>query len=370
MKVNKWLLIITFWVNGLTFLSQNNNSLVKFVDYPKIQAYKAKKSKNSSMFQGNKKTKKYFEGWYFKMVSQDELSILSVIPGISISEDGSTKHAFIQIIDGKTAKTEYISYPIEDFYYSKDDFLVKIGNNFFSKDSLILDIQEDDLSVIGKIYMNNITELRAERSKKKQKIMGWYYKVPFMECYHGVVSLNHDLIGEIKVNNRSFSFDRGKGYIEKDWGKSMPSYWIWIQTNNFKNSNSSIMLSVAKIPWLGFSFTGFLGFYYLNNEVVRFGTYSKAKLKLEKYEENSLNLNIVLKDEILEIQTIKKSSGMLKAPINGNMIRRISEGIDADLKVKLLDENKNILFEDSSKTTGLELVGDIKELFKKTIKNN
>ena len=67
------------------------------------------------------------------MVSHDELSILSVIPGISISEDGSTKHAFIQIIDGKTAKTEYISYPIEDFYYSKDDFLVKIGNNFFCK---------------------------------------------------------------------------------------------------------------------------------------------------------------------------------------------------------------------------------------------
>lgn len=370
MKINKWLLILMFLGNGLTFLSQNNRSLVKFVDYTKVQAYKAKKSKNSSMFQGNKKTKKYFEGWYFKMVSQDELSILSVIPGISISEDGSTKHAFIQIIDGKTAETEYINFSIEDFYYSKDNFFVRIGDNYFSKDSLILDIQGDDLSVIGKIYMNNITELRAERSKKKQKIMGWYYKVPFMECYHGVVSLNHDLIGEIKVNNRSFSFDNGKGYIEKDWGKSMPSSWIWIQANNFKNSNSSIMLSVAKIPWLGFSFTGFLGFYYLNNEVVRFGTYSKAKVKLEKYEENSLNLNIVLKDEILEIQTIKKSSGMLKAPINGNMNRRISEGIDADLKVKLLDENKNILFEDSSKTTGLELVGDIKELFKKTIKNN
>ena len=47
--------------------------------------------------------------------------------------------------------------------------------------------------------------------------MGWYYKVPFMECYHEVVSLNHDLIGEIKVNNRIFSFDNGKGYIEKDW---------------------------------------------------------------------------------------------------------------------------------------------------------
>ena len=364
MKKNILLLIPFILIIGFKIKCQINTSLVKFIDYPKIKSYKAQKKKNSSMFQGNKKTKKYFEGWYFKMVSRDEMTILSVIPGISISEDGSTKHAFIQIIDGKTAKTEYVSYPIEDFYYSKDDFSVQIENNFFSKDSLILDIQRDTLNVIGKIYMNNLTELRAEKNKKKQKIMGWYYKVPFMECYHGVISLNHDLEGRIKVNNKSFSFNSGKGYMEKDWGKSMPSSWIWIQANNFKNSNSSIMLSVAKIPWLGFSFTGFLGFYYLNNKVVRFGTYSKAKVKLRKYEENSLDINIVLRNEILEIQAIKNSSGMLKAPINGNMNRRIAEGIDAEITLKLLDKNKKELFKDSSLTTGLEVVGNIDELFK------
>ena len=50
------------------------------------------------------------------------------------------------------------------------------------------------------------------------------------------------------------------------------------------------------------------------------------------------------------------------------MNRRISEGIDAELKLKLLDENNNVLFEESSQTTGLELVGDMKELFKKNYK--
>ena len=111
-----------FFTNGLNFICQNNNSLVKFTDYPKVQAYKAKKSKNSSMFQGNKKQKKYFEGWYFKMASQDEMSILSVIPGISISEDGSTKHAFIQIIDGKIAETKYINFPNRRFLFFKRRF--------------------------------------------------------------------------------------------------------------------------------------------------------------------------------------------------------------------------------------------------------
>ncbi|WP_243392439.1 MULTISPECIES: tocopherol cyclase family protein [unclassified Mesotoga] len=25
----------------------------------------------------------------------------------------------------------------------------------------------------------------------------------------------------------------GKGYIEKDWGRSLPDAWIWMQSNNF-----------------------------------------------------------------------------------------------------------------------------------------
>ena len=92
---------------------------MKFTDYPKVKAYKTKKNKNTSIFQGNMKIKKYFEYWYFKMVSKHEKSILSVIPGISISEDGSTKHAFIKIINGKTAEREHINFPIEDFYCFK-----------------------------------------------------------------------------------------------------------------------------------------------------------------------------------------------------------------------------------------------------------
>ena len=354
-----------FLGNGLTFLSQNNRSLVKFVDYPKVQAYKSKKSKNSSMFQGNKKTKKYFEGWYFKMVSQDEISILSVIPGISISEDGSTKHAFIQIIDGKTAKTEYISYPIEDFYYSKDEFLVQIGNNFFSKDSLILDISKDGISAKGKVYMRNIVALIPNESNGPKKIMGWYDKVPFMQCYHGVVSLNHDLEGEIKVNKNTYTFHKGKGYIEKDWGKSMPSSWIWIQSNNFKNSNSSFMLSIAKIPWMGFSFTGFLGFYYVDEKIVRFGTYSKAKFKVSKMQEDSLSLKIYLKNEIIEVNTNKRNSGLLKAPVMGSMDRRISESIDAKLSINITNDENNSKFKDVSSITGLETVGEKEDLFNK-----
>jgi hypothetical protein len=50
------------------------------------------------------------------------------------------------------------------------------------------------------------------------------------------------------------------------------------------------------------------------------------------------------------------------------MNRRISEGIDAELKLKLLDENNNALFEDSSNVTGIEIAGKFDELLSRKFK--
>lgn len=78
--------------------------------------------------------------------------------------------------------------------------------------------------------------------------MGWYSYVPLMECKHGIVSVNHYLKGKIRINGNSIDLSEGKGYIEKDWGTSFPEVWIWIQSNNFTNPETSFTFSLAKIP--------------------------------------------------------------------------------------------------------------------------
>jgi hypothetical protein len=125
------------------------------------------------------------------------------------------------------------------------------------------------------------------------------------------------------------------------------------------------MLSIAKIPWMGFSFTGFLGFYYVDEKIVRFGTYSKAKFKVSKMQEDSLSLKIYLKNEIIEINTNKRNSGLLKAPVKGSMDRRISESIDAKLSITITNDENNSKFKDVSSITGLETVGEKEDLFNK-----
>lgn len=324
--------------------------------------YKAKKRKNPEYFQGNRKKKNYFEGWYFKMVSADDSSIISVIPGISISEEGE-EQAFIQIIDGKTANTSYYSFPGEAFTFSKDRFAVRIGDNFFSEDSIILNIHNDSSSIEGKVYMSDQVKLtKKNRGKKKLAIMGWYRFVPFMQCYHGVVSLNHNLSGSLTMNRKTHTFESGLGYIEKDWGESMPSSWIWMQSNSFSSENSSFMLSVANIPWLGKSFTGFLGFYLYEGKAHRFGTYSKAKLRVEPSTSDTLRITITEKKRTYKIETYRTNMGILKAPVNGSMDRRIAESIDAELKLTVLDEDGKVIFSDKTSIAGLEIVGDLEEL--------
>jgi tocopherol cyclase len=330
---------------------------VNFSTHNYLSGYGCKKMKHPEIFQGNKKKRNYFEGWYFKMVSSDGASILSVIPGISLSENGKEQHAFIQLIDGKTAETSYFSFPIEEFHFSQKEFAIRIGQNYFSENKIILNLHADSSNYNGEIQMTNQIKLNSKKIVNAG-IMGWYRFVPFMECYHGVVSLNHHLSGSIHKDSTIYNFNQGVGYTEKDWGSSMPSAWIWMQSNNFSKSNSSFMLSIANVPWLGKSFTGFLGFFLKDSSIYRFATYTHAKLTLKELSENSINITIKDKKNTYIITARRNQSGLLKAPVNGSMDRRIPESIDAQILLTVLDKKGNIVFVDSSSIAGLEIVGD------------
>jgi tocopherol cyclase len=334
---------------------------VKFSQHKILPLYNLKKLSNTIIFQGNRKKKNYFEGWYFKMVSNDGTHIMSIIPGISLSKDGKEQHAFVQMIDGVTAQTSYYSFPIEAFSFSAKKFEIRIGNNYFSEDKIILDLRDSISSISGTVEMSEQVSYTSGRWMNFG-IMGWYRFVPFMECYHGVVSLTHTLKGALKVNDVVHTFDQGKGYIEKDWGSGMPSSWIWMQSNHFSDTSTSFMLSVASIPWLRKSFNGFLGFLYHNGKTYHFATYRRTKLHLEVTESNVVNIRIEDKKHTIIIQAKSRDAGLLKAPVQGSMDRRIAESINAELKVTLLDKKGKTIFVDSTGIAGLEMVGDFKRL--------
>jgi hypothetical protein len=320
--------------------------------------YGTKQLWNPEFFQGYNKKEGYFEGWYFKMVSADGNHRYAFIPGISLGDDS---HAFVQVIDGRTGETQYHRFTIDEFYYSSNRFAVWVGPNFFSADSFFVDLGKEKKRIVGKGLISNRVEYPVKLFSPG--IMGWYRFVPFMECFHGVVSLDHKLEGDFLIENQVISFDGGRGYIEKDWGKSMPSAWIWTQSNTFEdNSKASFMLSVASVPWLSKSFTGFLGFLYVNGEIYRFGTYTGAKITQLKRDDDTIAVTIKSKKFTIDFYGLKGMRGELLAPVAGDMSRTIHESIDAEIRVILRDKKGTILYDGTAKNAGLELVGDIFEL--------
>ena len=309
-------------------------------------------------FQGAGKKSHYFEGWYFKNVSADQQHIWSVIPGISI-ENIEKQHAFIQLINGKTAETWYVKYPIGSFSYSQRGFRVSIDNNTFSLQGISLDIA-DEIEISGQINFQNIHPLKSLLFNPG--IMGWYSFVPFMECFHGLVSMDHDLSGQLKIDGKPVSFENGKGYSEKDWGRSMPEAWIWMQCNHFEQPRTSFMLSIAKIPWLKSSFTGFLCVLLLNGKIHRFATYTGARLKNLSVDTETVQIEISDKNYHLGISARHAAHGLLAAPLSGAMDRRIAESVDAEIMVRVTESSGKEIFSGTGKTAGLELVGDMEEL--------
>lgn len=313
---------------------------------------------NPSWFQGNRKKSGYFEGWYLKSCTADGRQTMAFIPGISLA-DGDA-HAFVQAIDGQTGKTWYFRFAPDDFSFSKHAFDVRVGDNHFSKQGMTLNLQSDTGSFKGELRFSQITPYKA--GLIKPGIMGWYRYVPFMECYHGVVSLNHRVDGQLIANQEEIHFEHGKGYIEKDWGTSMPEAWIWMQTNHFENPTTSFMLSVAKIPWMGKSFTGFLGFFLHEGTRYDFATYTGAKIRRIVHKPANVKIDIVSGQLQIGITAENNLAGALKAPVAGTMERVIHESVDGHISLEVFTRQGKLLFRGTGKNAGLEIVGDQQKL--------
>jgi tocopherol cyclase len=292
------------------------------------------------VFQGSLKKRDYFEGWYFKHVSPDLKSAMAFIPGISLSENDP--HAFIQYIDGINRQSEYFRYPIEEFRYDRKKLRVRIGDSEFSESSITLNLKNDKYSIVGTpVYTGN---RKFPASITMPGIMGWYSYVPNMECNHGVVSLHHRVEGAISVNGEVIDYTGGTGYIEKDWGVSFPESWIWLQCNNFDDAGTSLMVSVAKIPWRGRYFIGLISFLSTDERTEVFATYNKSKvLSLKQLNKNTTEFVIAKGERVLTVRIAKSGSASIVAPVMGSMNKIIKESLNSEVEFSYDNGSGNII---------------------------
>jgi len=311
--------------------------------------------------------------------------------------------------------SHYYRFPLETFSSSTDEFIIKIDKekNLFSYEKLIINLQPNDGDDATESFQMNLT-LSSHMSTPDLSwiapgTMGPYSWIPTMQCYHHVLSMKYNIQGSIQINQDENITISGIGYLEKDWGHSFPSIWIWGQANQWKNlpstSSASLFFSLALIPWyFNIEFAGFLLVFEYNHEFYRFNTYLQSivnNLTVDK-NTNQLSFNVydVLFEYKLHISThlnpLENINGaMLYGPRNGRMEKFVKEilakNIYFDVQLSKLIQNplskkhddnndpfiqhgysEEIIFQGRAQNVALEITGDINwlsEKFRRTYEN-
>lgn len=321
-------------------------------------------------FHGEKKIRSFFEGWYFKIVDASRNHRYAVIPGLFLaSEDPDESHAFIQILDGMAAQASYTRYPVDSFWSSTDRFDIRIGPNRFTLDYFSLEIDTPERRAEGTLRFADLSPWPV--TLLSPGAMGWYAFVPFMECYHGVLSFDHETRGSLKIDGQAIDFNDGRGYIEKDWGQAFPKAWLWMQSNHFETVGTGFTLSIATVPWLGGkAFRGFIAGLWHQDELYRFATYTGASIeKLELADtEVTVHLTGVVRTarsqglHRLEVNARRTEGAVLHAPDRVTMVQRVAESMTGTINVRLLaldGETEAVIFNETGECAGLEVAGDI-----------
>ena len=317
---------------------------------------------NPAEYQGGRVTRRYFEGWYFKQVAEGR--IVAVIPGVSYSADGVSKHAFVQVVPSTGEQPHYYSYPVEAFSaVAGQEFSIRVGPNTFSASGMALDLHDGAHEVRGRVDFGPWAPWPV--TALSPGIMGWYRFVPRMETYHGVLSMDHAVSGSLTVDGRRIDLGGGRGYVEKDWGRSFPSSLIWAQSNTFDRPGTSLMLSVAKIPWMTGAFVGCIAGLLVGGDLHRFATYTGAVLTRIETGDNEAHVTLSDKREELEVVVRGCRALTLKAPVLGSMEGRDAESLGGTLDVVLRTRRGGrpaVVFEGTGRQAGIEVMNAKDEL--------
>ncbi|MGN0114579.1 MAG: tocopherol cyclase family protein [Acutalibacteraceae bacterium] len=252
-----------------------------------------------------------FEGWYFKHQCGGDM--LAFIPGKA--ESG----AFVQMMSSNGSR-----------YFEVDNIFIEngkiiAGNCELSRQGCKISLP----GVSGKITYSNITPIRSD-------IMGPFRFFP-MQCRHGVISMAHTLMGSVTIDGEQHIFDGGKGYIEKDSGRSFPRSYMWVQCNGF--DDCSLMVSVASIPFCGFEFTGCICAIICGCKEYRLATYNGVHILAADAEHICLSQGKLK----LEINIKPQNNGhLLRSPVKGNMSGIIRESGNAYIHARLTDGDKTV----------------------------
>lgn len=303
----------------------------------------------------------HFEGWYFKLVDPGGVQPYAIIPGVFLGQD---RHAFIQVLDGRAGTSGYHRFDVGEFSASRDVFDVRIGPNRFHAGGVELDLDRTDAAGEQRVQASIEvgTWSRWPVTLFSPGVMGPYTFIPFMQCNHGILSMDHGLKGFMNVDGRETRYDGGRGYLEKDWGKGFPEGYVWTQSNHFERPGICVTASVATIPWVTGEFRGFLVGFLLDGVLHRFTTYNGGAIEALTVSETHMHLTIRNRTHRLEVDSRKGEGALLMAPYERQMLERVAETMMSTIRLRFSTIAGEEVYSGTGENACLEIQGNLEKV--------
>jgi hypothetical protein len=221
---------------------------------------------------------------------------------------------------------------------------VSVGANLFSLSRI--EVALDDLSAELTIR----DPLLWRGTLVQPGTMGWYSFVPFMECKHAVIAMDATVAGWVNTDGIS-----GRLYVEKDYGRSFPNAWVWLQSNSFEERGVSVSCSIANVPFVGGAFTGFLAGITVGGRLYKFTTYYGARLEELSVEERTARIVLANQRYTLVILATREEGADLRSPREGAMLGRVTETLQSSVDVELTESGRRV-YKGRGDYAGLEVV--------------
>ncbi len=320
-------------------------------------------------YHGTSQMRRFFEGWYFKMVTRDGSRAVALIPGVFWGDHEGEHHSFLQVLDGKNATYDYIKDRASAFSFSAKPFSIRVKDSQFS-----LDLVEPRVSrksapqdPRGERPSTNLTglvefsdQVRWQDRWYSPGSMGVYNFIPYMQCYSQVCVVDAALRGGLNLNGEIIDFTGGRGYVEKNWGRAFPYSWVWVQCSTFDEPTVTVNCSIGHVPMGPGSFRGHLTSVTFNGKFYAFTTMNRSSLTIRSLGKD-LELEFANRQNRLVLRTYSERQSFIlcRGPRNGEMVPMVWESLQGQVDLELYDQaSGSLLVKSHGVAAGLEYGGE------------
>lgn len=269
-----------------------------------------------------------YEGWYFKQQgSQDAFTVIAVI---------QNRNAHIQI---NTRDRSYSLFYGGDYAVKNKNGIcsLRIGNNFFENDSVIIDVMEENLTISADLKFTRLHPLHRAMAGS----------VTYLPIHHktSTYSICHRVTGQAAIHDDEAGnyweqeFSDHYGYLEYEKGSHAPSRFFWTQCLFMRGSLKSIVMTVDSWKMKGHEFFACGCVLYYSGKEVHIASHLGAKVVCAEEDYVCIRQgNYILEAYLDETDTAPELSVMGK----GQIYNQIQKQSLSKVKYCLSEGNREV----------------------------